>query len=269
MCEISRGTREVSPARGVVPGPADPRPAPLTDQAVVSMDARRGARSASNCRCNSGEASTRGSSKKRFRRAIARQSDSSSAAGHIVREKWSRTSGETATCSRLADARGPHARRHAAEDGCRLGGPPPVPRARGPRHVQHADRLPGEDHGGGPRHAGEQRSRRRVPRRRRPRADHPRMGRVADGARRQDRVFPRRRRQKNKEAKQFPVERGEDMTEHWKQFLDCCRAKDPKTNSPADLAYHVQTALIMGSWSLKQGKVAKFDAGKQQIVMGA
>ena len=81
--------------------------------------------------------------------------------------------------------------------------------------------------------------------------------------------FPAEGAQKNKEAKQFPIERNEDMTEHWKQFLDCCRAKDPKTNSPADMAYHVQTALIMGSWSLKQGKVAKFDAGKGEIVMGA
>jgi hypothetical protein len=34
-----------------------------------------------------------------------------------------------------------------------------------------------------------------------------------------------------------------------------------------DLAYRVQTALIMGYLSLRENKVAKFDMEKQQIVL--
>ncbi|HUU10348.1 MAG TPA: hypothetical protein VM431_07375 [Phycisphaerae bacterium] len=50
--------------------------------------------------------------------------------------------------------------------------------------------------------------------------------------------------------------------------LACVRGGKPaETFSPADLAYHVQTALIMGMWSLKQGKVARFDAANQTILM--
>jgi len=70
-----------------------------------------------------------------------------------------------------------------------------------------------------------------------------------------------------KKPETFKIERGEDNVEHWRQFLDCCKTRKPDTNSPADLAYHVQTALIMGMLSLRQGKVAKFDPEKQQIVL--
>jgi predicted dehydrogenase len=70
-----------------------------------------------------------------------------------------------------------------------------------------------------------------------------------------------------RKPQRFAIERDEDMIGHWRNLLSCCRARDQKTWSPADLAYHVQTALIMAAWSLKQGKVAKFDAAKQKIVM--
>jgi predicted dehydrogenase len=68
-----------------------------------------------------------------------------------------------------------------------------------------------------------------------------------------------------KKGQRFPIERGEGG--HWQNFLDCCKARNPQTNSPADLAYHVQTAMIMGMLSLRCGKVATFDAGKEQIVL--
>jgi len=72
-----------------------------------------------------------------------------------------------------------------------------------------------------------------------------------------------------KERQKFPIEHGENLGDHWKNFLDACRARKPAdTFAPMDLAYHVQTALIMGMWSLKQGKVARFDAAKGEIVMG-
>lgn len=72
---------------------------------------------------------------------------------------------------------------------------------------------------------------------------------------------------KSKQRLTFPIEHGEDPTGYWENFLDCCRKRQTKTLSPADLAYHTQTALIMGALSLREGKLAKFDAEKQQIVL--
>jgi len=57
------------------------------------------------------------------------------------------------------------------------------------------------------------------------------------------------------------------MIAHWQNFLGSCRSRDPNTWSPADLAYRVQTALIMAAWSHRQGKVAKFDRAAQRIVI--
>jgi predicted dehydrogenase len=68
-----------------------------------------------------------------------------------------------------------------------------------------------------------------------------------------------------KKGQRFPIERGEGG--HWQNFLDCCKARNPQTNSPVDLAYHVQTAMIMGMLSYRNEKVAKFDAAKEEIVM--
>ena len=70
-----------------------------------------------------------------------------------------------------------------------------------------------------------------------------------------------------KEPQRFAIEHDEDMIAHWKNFLTCCRSRDQKTWSPAELAYHVQTALIMASLAMRQGKAARFDAAKQQIVL--
>ncbi|MEW6251994.1 MAG: Gfo/Idh/MocA family oxidoreductase [Planctomycetota bacterium] len=70
-----------------------------------------------------------------------------------------------------------------------------------------------------------------------------------------------------KPPQRFAIEQDEDMIGHWRNFLECCRRGDKGTNSPMELAYHVQTALIMASWSLRQGKVARFDAVEQRIAM--
>jgi predicted dehydrogenase len=70
-----------------------------------------------------------------------------------------------------------------------------------------------------------------------------------------------------KAPQMFPIERGEDMIEHGKNLLACCRKRDQATNSAAELACWTQTALIMASWAYRQGKVAKFDAAGQRIVM--
>ncbi|HEX2970836.1 MAG TPA: hypothetical protein VHP11_00795, partial [Tepidisphaeraceae bacterium] len=70
-----------------------------------------------------------------------------------------------------------------------------------------------------------------------------------------------------KKKQAFPIQHGEDFILHWESFLNNCRTKDQATFSPVELAYHTQTALIMGAWSLKYGKVVKFDQQKQEIVM--
>jgi len=70
-----------------------------------------------------------------------------------------------------------------------------------------------------------------------------------------------------KKAQRFPIEHDEDTVEHFQNLVDCCRSRNLETNSPMDLAYHVQTPLQMGALSLREGKVARFDANKEEIVL--
>jgi len=70
-----------------------------------------------------------------------------------------------------------------------------------------------------------------------------------------------------KKPQKFPIERGEDFMEHFRNWLDCCRSGSQDTYSPMDLAFKVQTALQMAYLSLREGKVAKFDEAKQEIVL--
>jgi predicted dehydrogenase len=69
------------------------------------------------------------------------------------------------------------------------------------------------------------------------------------------------------EPKTFPIEAKEDMVRYFQHFLDCCRTRTKDTWSTAQLAYHVQTALQMGTLALREGAVARFDAGQQKIVV--
>jgi predicted dehydrogenase len=70
-----------------------------------------------------------------------------------------------------------------------------------------------------------------------------------------------------KKHQEFPIERREDVLEHYRNFIECCRSRDKKTNSPVDLAYYTQTALLMGMASLRSGKAARFDAAQERIVV--
>jgi predicted dehydrogenase len=70
-----------------------------------------------------------------------------------------------------------------------------------------------------------------------------------------------------KEPQTFPIEHREDMQGHYGNFIECCRSRNKKTNSPVDLAYCTQTALLMGMASLRSGKAARFDADKEEIVV--
>jgi len=53
---------------------------------------------------------------------------------------------------------------------------------------------------------------------------------------------------------------------YWRNFLDCCRSRK-KPLGDIDLAYHVQTALQMAILSLREGKVARFDAEREEIIL--
>jgi len=71
----------------------------------------------------------------------------------------------------------------------------------------------------------------------------------------------------NKEPKRFSIEHEEDFVEYWRKFLACCRSRRQQTLSPMDLAYHVQTTLQMGMLGLREGKVARFDANQEKILL--
>lgn len=70
-----------------------------------------------------------------------------------------------------------------------------------------------------------------------------------------------------KKSQRFAIEHGEDFVEYWQKFLNCCRERQRNTLSTMDLAYHVQTALQMGMLGLQECKVARFDAGREKILL--
>lgn len=70
-----------------------------------------------------------------------------------------------------------------------------------------------------------------------------------------------------KEAQRWPIEREQNDVLFWRHFLECCRTRQRETWSTMDLAYRVQTTLIMGMFSLRSDKVALFDAKTEKIVL--
>ncbi len=73
-------------------------------------------------------------------------------------------------------------------------------------------------------------------------------------------------KEKHKEYR-VKIEEGENMLHHYQNLIECVRNRTQATWSPADLAYWTQTALIMGMMSLREGKTAKFDTAKEQIIL--
>lgn len=67
---------------------------------------------------------------------------------------------------------------------------------------------------------------------------------------------------KTKEPERIPIEKGENLVDFIRSFIDCCRRGDKNTLSPVDLAFWVQTTLIMGMLSWKNGKMAFYEEGK-------
>lgn len=70
-----------------------------------------------------------------------------------------------------------------------------------------------------------------------------------------------------KENQKFPIQEGENLLHHFQNWIECCRNGSKDTWSPVEMAYHVQTALIMSFLSLRESKVAKFDAATETIVL--
>ena len=69
-----------------------------------------------------------------------------------------------------------------------------------------------------------------------------------------------------KEAKRFPIEKGEDFDGYWRSFFNGCRTRQTDTLSPMKLAFAVQTAMQMGMLASRKGRTAKFDPKKEEIV---
>lgn len=70
-----------------------------------------------------------------------------------------------------------------------------------------------------------------------------------------------------RKEKLVAVERGEDVLDHWRNFLKCCRTREKPWSPIEDLGYHVQTALQMGVLSLREQTAARFDREKEAIVL--
>lgn len=73
-------------------------------------------------------------------------------------------------------------------------------------------------------------------------------------------------RKAGKQEQKFPIEHGENTLYHMRNLVHCAQTGNRNSDSPADLAYYTQTALIMGMQSLREGKVVKFDTGKEEPV---
>lgn len=71
----------------------------------------------------------------------------------------------------------------------------------------------------------------------------------------------------DKKAETYPIEKSENLLHFFQEFIACSKAGDPNTSSPMELAYHVQTALIMAYLSLREGKVVRFDHENEALIM--
>ncbi|MCK5862606.1 MAG: hypothetical protein KAH38_08980, partial [Candidatus Hydrogenedentes bacterium] len=70
-----------------------------------------------------------------------------------------------------------------------------------------------------------------------------------------------------KKTHTIDIEKGENLLHFFQEFVECSRNNDPNTSSPIQLAYNVQTALIMSYLSLREGKVVHFDHEKETLVL--
>lgn len=71
----------------------------------------------------------------------------------------------------------------------------------------------------------------------------------------------------DKKEETYPIESQENLLHHFQELIACSKAGDPNTSSPAELAYHVQTALIMAFLSLREGKAVRFDHANEALIV--
>ncbi len=69
-----------------------------------------------------------------------------------------------------------------------------------------------------------------------------------------------------KPAKRIKIERSLNQEVFTNNFLECCRTRQQPW-SPIEMGYHVQTALQMGMLAYRNGKTARFNAEKEEIVL--
>ena len=55
---------------------------------------------------------------------------------------------------------------------------------------------------------------------------------------------------------------------HMKNWMDCVRANNPKTNAPVEAGYSHSIANIMTTAALRTGQKATFDEKTQQVMAG-
>jgi len=69
-----------------------------------------------------------------------------------------------------------------------------------------------------------------------------------------------------KKAQRVPIQHELNMDLFMGNFLECCRTRQQPW-SHLELGYHVQTALQMGMLAFRNGRTARFDAPKEEIVV--
>jgi len=77
-------------------------------------------------------------------------------------------------------------------------------------------------------------------------------------------VYPAQGSKKQKQ--EIARTRPGSVLEHWRDFVRCVRTRE-QPRSDVDTALWVQTALIMGVLSLRERKLARFDAKRAEIVL--
>jgi len=71
---------------------------------------------------------------------------------------------------------------------------------------------------------------------------------------------------KGKARQRIPIKQGENQGDHWMNLIQRVREGQGDLFSPMALQYPVQTALIMGMWSLRDGKAARFDRKNETVL---
>jgi predicted dehydrogenase len=79
-------------------------------------------------------------------------------------------------------------------------------------------------------------------------------------------VFTSIRKPNAKHDQRFPIERGENNAELWRNLIECAQNGTKDTWSPMDLAFRVQTVLQMAMMGFREGKVMRFDATEKKIL---